>query len=119
MNDVVIDTNVMVYCFDNKLDINRLLDSFFQSSFSISTIKRCIDELTVIKRPDVKSFFLSYGIKVEEFNNGKNTDDTLLEFCLYKDGILFTEDRKLREKASRHGIKVLSFNGRSVKFSSK
>ena len=82
MNDVVIDTNVMVYCFDNKFDLRDLLDNFFQSGFSISTIKKCMDELNIIKRQDVKSFFISYGIKVVEFDKGKNTDDTLLDFCL-------------------------------------
>ncbi|MCL4397168.1 hypothetical protein M1494_02365 [Candidatus Parvarchaeota archaeon] len=119
MNDVVIDTNVMVYCFDNKLDLKDLLDNFFQSGFSILTIKKCMDELNTIKRLDVKSFFLSYGLKAVEFDKGKNTDDTLLDFCLYKTGILFTEDRELRAKANNLGIKTLSFDGRAVKISNK
>ncbi|MCL4375915.1 hypothetical protein M1558_00270 [Candidatus Parvarchaeota archaeon] len=119
MNDVVIDTNIMVYCFDNKLDLNSLLDNFFQSSFSILTIKKCIDELTNIKRSDVKSFFLSYGLRVVEFDENKNTDDTLLDFCLYKNGILFTEDRELRAKANKLKIRTLVLEGRGVKISSK
>ncbi len=119
MNDVVIDTNIMVYCFDNKLDLNSLLDNFFQSSFSILTIKKCIDELTKIKRNDVKGFFLSYGLRVVEFEENKNTDDTLLDFCLYKSAILFTEDKLLRAKANRLKIKTLAFEGRGIKISSK
>ncbi len=119
MNDVVVDTNVMVYCFDNKLDLRNLLDNFFQSGFSISTIKKCIDELNIIKRLDVKSFFISYGIKIVEFDNGKSTDDTLLDFCLHKNGILFTEDKELRAKANKLGIKTLAFDGRAVKISNR
>ncbi|MCL4372759.1 hypothetical protein M1384_01695 [Candidatus Parvarchaeota archaeon] len=117
MNDVVIDTNIMVYCFDNKLDLKALLDNFFQSSFSILTIRKCIVELTNIKRSDVKSFFLSYGLKVVEFDENKNTDNTLLDFCLYKNGILFTEDRELRAKANKLKIRTLAFDGRAVKLS--
>ncbi len=119
MNDVVIDTNIMVYCFDNKLDLRDILDNFFQSSFSVLTIKKCIDELANIKRSDVKSFFLSYGLKIVEFGENKNTDDTLLDFCLYKKSILFTEDKELRTKANKLNIRTLVFDGRAVKISSK
>ena len=115
MNDVVIDTNVMVYCFDNKLDLRNLLDDFFQSGFSIFTIKKCMDELLSIKRPDVQRFFLAYAINVVEFNTNKNTDDTLLEFCLDKNYMLFTEDKDLRSKAKKLGVKTLGFDGRTVK----
>ncbi|MGC8533214.1 MAG: hypothetical protein ACP5MV_01105 [Candidatus Parvarchaeum sp.] len=119
MNEVVIDTNVMVYCFDNKLDLINLLDAFFQSSFSISTIKKCMDELNTIKRQDVKSFFISYGLKTIEFDKGKSTDDTLLDFCLHENKILFTEDKELRSRANKLGIRTLSFDGRAVKISSR
>ena len=119
MNDVVIDTNVMVYCFDNKLDLKDLLDDFFQSSFSIFIIKKCMDELVVIKKQGVKNFFLSYGVNIVDFNEGKNTDDTLLDFCMDKACMLFTEDRGLRAKANKLGVKILSFDGRAVKISNK
>ncbi|MEM0143747.1 MAG: hypothetical protein QXL94_07375 [Candidatus Parvarchaeum sp.] len=119
MNDVLVDTNIMVYVFDKKLDLRDLLDSFFQSSFSILTIKKCMDELTAIKRQDVKNFFLSYGINAVDFDEGKNTDDTLLDFCLHTKSILFTEDRELRSRADNLGIKTLSLSGRTVKINNR
>lgn len=117
MNEVVVDTNVMVYCFDGKLDLRSLLDNFLQESFSLVTLKKCMDELIAIKRQDVHRFFLFYGIKIVDFYEGKNTDDTLLEYCKGKNCFLFTEDKDLRNKATNINIKTLSFDGRSVKIS--
>ncbi|EEZ92933.1 MAG: hypothetical protein BJBARM4_0446 [Candidatus Parvarchaeum acidiphilum ARMAN-4] len=115
MNEVVIDTNIMVYCFDNKLDLKVLLDNSLQENFSLVTIKKCMDELIQIKRQDVHKFFLFYGIKIIDFNVYKNTDSSLLEYCKGKKCFLFTEDKDLRNNAIRLGIKTLSLNGRSVK----
>jgi rRNA-processing protein FCF1 len=119
MNEVVVDTNVLVYCFDGKLDLRGLLDNSLQENFSLVTIKKCMDELLVIKRQDVHNFFLFYGIKIVDFNAGKNTDDTLLEYCTSKKCLLFTEDKKLKNKANEIGIKTLSLDGRSVRISDK
>lgn len=117
MSSILIDTNVMVYCFDGKISIIDLLDDFLQQKPSVFTLKKCIDELSAINRDDVKSFFNSSGITIIEFDAGKNTDDTIIDFCLDKKCMLFTEDKNLRSKADKYGIKAISFFGRKLKFS--
>lgn len=116
MNEILIDTNIMVYCFDRKLNLTNLLDDLFQSGFRVITLKKCMEELISIKRIDVNNFFMHYNINVLDFNKNQNTDDTILNFCLDRKCFLFTEDKALLEKAKINGIKTLSFAGKSLKF---
>ncbi len=116
MNEVLVDTNVMVYCFDRKIDINTIIDQFFQSGFKILTLKKCIYELSKIGRDDVKSFFLSYKIEIIDSDNDKTTDDVILDTCSKNNFYLFTEDNILIERAKSLGIKTLSLSGNSIKF---
>ena len=117
MSDILVDTNVMVYCFDRKLDLRSLLDGFLQSKFTVFTLAKCIKELSSIKRNDVEKFFSSFGIKILDFDDGKTTDDTILNKCSSDGYILFTEDKALIKRAKAIGVKTVSFAGKTLKFS--
>ncbi len=116
MNEVLVDTNIMVYLFDRKADLREMLDSFFQSPFSVITLKICINELSSIKRNDVREFFINYGINILDYGDSKVADDVILEACKKNGYLLLTEDRILIKRSEKNGIKTLSFAGRTLKF---
>lgn len=118
MTDILVDTNILVYCFDRKIDLERVLDDFLQQGFSLLTLKKCMDELLAIKRKDVESFFSSYKINIMDFNVGKNTDDTIIDFCRRNGCVVFTEDRNLIARTKGLGVKTISFRGKTLKFNS-
>ncbi len=116
MNSVLVDTNILVYCFDRKKNLEEMLDEILQENFSLFTLKKCVDELSKIKRNDVKQFILFSDIKIVEYNTGKNTDDEILNYSLENKCIIVTEDRNLIKKAKVLKIKTISFDRGKLKF---
>ncbi|MCL4399430.1 hypothetical protein M1293_02925 [Candidatus Parvarchaeota archaeon] len=110
---LLFDTNLLIYSFDDKTDIKRLLDSSMTDSYRLYALQQCINELKTIGRRDVAAWAESYGFTILEKEDGRKADDILLEKS--KQGFhIATNDKALYSKVIKHGGKAVKFSGRFI-----
>lgn len=105
---ILIDTNEIIYALENKIDLYHLLNEL---SFPIRlyTTSRNVEELKGKIKGDIVNIL---GIKVIDAS-GK-TDDAMIKVAKENDLMLFTEDRRLAERAKKEGLKVIKIKNRKT-----
>ncbi len=117
MIKVLLDTNSLIYTFDNKKDLYAICDRDLQEPFSFFTIDACVNELKMLRREDVVKWLDS--AKIKTINCGSesgSTDSKLLAVAKEEGCALFTYDRELLSKAVSAGIKTLKIAGQHARF---
>ena len=101
---VILDTNFIVYCIANKIDIQSSINDALDTNFDLAIIDATIDELAKlgdkIALKIVKNF-------IEIKTKKDKIVDALILNIVDKNTIVATNDLELRKKLKAKGIKTL------------
>ncbi len=111
MIKIALDTNSLVYIFDNKTDIESALDLSLGGPYKLFVPQCCINELIKLKRQDVVSLIKSLRFNVIESEPG-DVDGELIRLAKEKNMHVMTEDRKLIAKARLAGVVIIRRSGK-------
>ena len=125
-NEILIDTNVLVYMYENKKDIFEFAKNKISNAHFI-VLDKTINELEKIYCDKVQKLkhIKQYLSKLEEINKFeimnvsaslnsqyRNVDSLLVYFC--KKYIIFTNDKKLKLRIKRKNGRILSLGSKDV-----
>tara|TARA_B100000029_G_scaffold499402_1_gene569769 strand:+ start:297 stop:644 length:348 start_codon:yes stop_codon:yes gene_type:complete len=111
---VIIDTNSLIYSIENKIDI---FDFFDNKGFEIIILNCVIEE---IKKINAKKFKLiseiisNKNLKIEKNVEG-HTDDIIIELAKKNKYAILTNDKALKNKATKEKIILYTVGKSSVK----
>ena len=114
MIKILVDTNSLIYFFDNKTDLYSLFDRHFSEPFSFYTISPCLEELKRMGRKEVIKWADVSGIKTWEATNVGRVDDNILDIAKKEKLAVISEDRALVSRAKSAGIKVFKIGGMGI-----
>ncbi len=116
MINILIDTNALIYFFDKKTDVKRMLDRGLNQPHSLFYPDVAVDELKRLKRNDVIRWAESTGLQLVNTGGleGLN-DDKILGLSKRHDFSLMTQDRVLRKRALQNGIEIIRLTGQSAR----
>ncbi|HLI46596.1 MAG TPA: hypothetical protein VKU94_05325 [Geobacterales bacterium] len=110
MRYMFIDTSFLISAIDLGKDLISIGENYIDEAIIPATSKQVLDELGLLARENDKKIELAKKIasrfKVFEASSS-NADDSLIELCIEKKGILATADLELMNKARDRGIPVL------------
>lgn len=116
MRRVILDTNFLVYCAENKIDYRALIEELLNEGHELAVPEQVVEELKEIsskakKLSDRRAAFLA--LRLLEHNNvsvvkaeGKYADEAILKLVRI-DSIVATLDSELRKKLSKTRIIVV------------
>lgn len=111
---VIIDTNSLIYSIENNIDI---FDFFESKGFEIIILNCVIKE---IKKINAKKFKLiseiisNKNLKIKNNAEG-HTDDIIIEIAKKNKSAILTNDRELKNKATKEKIILYTIGKNSVK----
>jgi len=118
MKTILIDTNFLVECAKNKVDIHSELTRILHFGFEIAILDRTLDELNVIIARGKKegqaaklamTILLTKKVTVIQTTGG-HTDKLLVEKA-DEDHIVATMDKALKQKLKKNGQDVIIIRG--------
>ena len=108
---VVLDTNVLILPFTDKIDIFSDLDTLQEEYGRLEPVvpQLCLLELEKV-RPDLYPAVLKLVSKHTSvvFIQGDDTDSAILDYCLKHSAALVTLDKDLLKRAKHLGIKTIT-----------
>ena len=108
---VVLDTNMLVLPFTDKIDVFGDLDTLQEEYGKLEPVvpQLCLLELEKV-RPDLYRAVLKLLSKHASivFIRGDDTDSAILDYCLKYDAALATLDKELLKRAKHLGIKTIT-----------
>jgi rRNA-processing protein FCF1 len=114
MIKVLLDTNFLIYSFDNKTALNETFERNTAAEFSLYTLDSCIEELERLGRKDVIKWLELNRIKVITTDKKGKVDDKIILLAKSEDYGILSEDRVLIKRAKSEGIKIIRFGGRGI-----
>ncbi len=108
MKNILVDTNFLIYSFDNNWDIHDMLVELFSDKVEIYYLDSELDELSKLNRNDVIKWLEKQNFKVIRDSSGKMVDDSLIEFASKNNFYILTQDRALIKRALKLSINVVS-----------
>ena len=118
MKTILIDTNFLVECAKNKVDIHSELTRILHFGFEVAILDRTLDELnTIVARGKkegqaaklAKTILLTKKVTVIPTAGG-HTDKLLLDQA-DEDHIVATMDKALKQKLKKKGQNVIIIRG--------
>lgn len=118
MKTILIDTNFLVECAKNKVDIHSELTRILDFSFEVAILDRTMEELdTIIARGKkegqyaklVKTILMTKKVSVLPTPGGHT--DTLLLNKADENNIIATMDKALKQKLKKKGQDVVIIRG--------
>jgi rRNA-processing protein FCF1 len=101
MKKIILDTNFLLTAIKFKIDIFSQLQEY-----DIYILDKTLKELENKKNEKLaKELIEKHNIKIIKTSNDKYVDDLLLE---YKDFIIATQDKELKEKLKKAKISTIS-----------
>ena len=121
---VILDTNFLTIPAQFGVDIfseaERLLERHVEFVLLESVLSEIKSNLERAGRTDERLFRVALDLTerckivgIDQFTKGSNVDDQLLEYASSVKGVLATNDRELRNRASKLGIPVLMLRGKN------
>ncbi len=105
MERVYLDTSIILYSFEKKLDLKDSLSEFIQGPFEAVVIENVMEELKKTKFFIALREILSKYSKFEKGIKG-HADDVLIALAAGK--IIATQDYGLKQKALKENIRVIT-----------
>ncbi len=118
---VVLDTSFLLLCMQCKVFFEPEVERLLEAPHFYVVLLQCIDELTKMASlhrafsPDSRtalSLISKRRFTVERGFQG-SPDSAMLAYCVERNGILCTLDRKLAKRARSQRIRVISLRGKS------
>jgi len=119
MKTILVDTNFLVECALNKIDIHTELTKTLDSNFEVAILDRTLDELdTIIARGKkqgnaaklVKTILMTKHVTVLPTSGGHT--DTLLLKRADEDNIIATMDKELKKRLKKKKQDVIIIRGK-------
>ena len=113
---ILLDTNVAVYVFDRKLDIDSMVDSAVDDAHSLCILDACVRELKSLGRNDVVVFLEKKGVKIVSAVSEKGkVDDLILDEASSNGLFLMSEDKELLARARARKIRTVTLDRYNIK----
>ncbi len=114
MKKIILDTNFLINCLRFKIDFLEEIQDLIQEPFQIFVLSTTLKELEKINKLKIKeSKYAKLALKLVKEKNFltiktafKNTDKAILELA-NKDSIVATNDKELRNRLRKKGIKTI------------
>ncbi|MBI5636075.1 hypothetical protein HY993_03890 [Candidatus Micrarchaeota archaeon] len=114
--NVVLDTNFLLLPIEKKLDVYEKIPLLFDDAVAFYTPRQCFDEL-MAKREEKK-----FGAALELARKkirvvlvlSQKPDDAVVEACREYKAVAATNDRQLREKLKKAGVKTIFLRGNKL-----
>lgn len=103
MKKIILDTNLIIYCLEYKVDILAELARICDFPFQVCILDKTIDELKGKKLEKLALTFIK-KLNIIPTKKDKSVDGLLLE---QKDSIIATQDKILKEKLKKAGIPII------------
>jgi rRNA-processing protein FCF1 len=114
---VILDTNFIAIPAEFGIDIFSEAELLLERRLKFILLQSVVHEIEL--KASEKNFRVAKALfdrcSIEEVNSSLNklpVDDQLLEYTIFIDGILATNDRELRRKARKKGVPVLFLRGK-------
>jgi len=107
MYKIILDTNFLINAIKFKLDIFSELKKTLDNPFKVYIVDKTLDELK--SKPNerlIRTFIERKGINIIKTAKNKYTDDLILEKST-ENTVIATQDKELKEKAKKKGLKTL------------
>ena len=109
MKKIIFDTNFAIIPFQFKIDIYSELDRLIDENYDIYFLKAAIPELKKLKFGTAALELMKQkNVKFIDFPINKGVDNTILEFAKKEDAIIATQDKEIKRKALKYGIKIIT-----------
>lgn len=102
MQKIILDTNFLLYCLRNKIDLFGELNRILNVNYEICILDKTLDELENKKNSKLAINFAKKYFKIIETEEG-NVDDLLLK----QQAITATMDKELKEKLKKEKKQVI------------
>lgn len=112
---IIVDTNILVYCAKNRVDIMREIKTL-RESYKPAVIPAIESEARRISREIPEGGLLAAMIDSIELLPGEGRgDDAIVEIAARVNAAVITNDRELRTRLKSAGVRVFSLrNGRRI-----
>ncbi len=109
MIKILLDTNFLIYFFDSKTDIYKVLDSSLLDSYELYCTDKNLEELSGLGKEDVIALVKHLKVHVLKVDDsGSPVDDILIRTAKEKGFYIATQDRNLISKAKRSGVPIIA-----------
>ncbi len=109
MKKIIFDTNFAVIPFQFKVDIYSELDRIIDEKYEILFLNICTDELKKLKFGNAAlDLMKKKKVKFIDTDLIKNVDNTILNFAKKENAIIATQDKELKKKALKKGLKIIT-----------
>jgi rRNA-processing protein FCF1 len=106
---ILLDTNFLIYTFDTKMDLHKVLDSSLLEAYELYCTDKNLEELNRVGRKDVLGLVKRLNIVVLKTEEpGLPVDDLLIKISKERGFYIATQDRVLISKAKNAGIPVIA-----------
>lgn len=114
--NIVLDTNFMLLPFEKKLDVYEKIPQMLDEPVVFYTPRQCFDELIAKKKNKKFSSALELARKKTRvvLVLSPKPDDAIIEASKDYNAMAATNDRKLRKKLKKEGIKTIFLNGNKL-----
>jgi rRNA-processing protein FCF1 len=102
MQKIILDTNFLLYCLRNRVDLFGELNRIIDVNYKICILDKTLDELKKIKDGKLATEFAKKYFEIIQTKDG-NVDNLLLK----EDAIIATMDKELREKLKKDKKQVI------------
>jgi rRNA-processing protein FCF1 len=104
MKKVILDTDFIINCLKNKIDILEELRNLLDINYKVYIIDKTIDELKNKPLENLAKKFVK-KVSIIQTKKDKSVDDLVLE---QKDAIVATQDKGLKEKLKKAKIPIIT-----------
>ena len=107
MYKIIIDTDILLHCVTNKVDIFSELNRICDFSFKIYMIDQSLNELKNKKNAKLALNLIKNRVEIIETGKNKTVDDLILDLDM-PNLIVCTNDAKLKEKLKKRNIPIIT-----------
>ena len=109
MIKIIFDTNFAIIPFQFKVDIYSELDRIIDEKYEIYFLKAAIPELEKLRFGKAALELMKQkNVKIVDFPIIRGVDNTIVEFAKKEDAIIATQDKEVKRKALKCGIKIIT-----------
>ncbi|PIN81930.1 ribonuclease VapC [Candidatus Woesearchaeota archaeon CG10_big_fil_rev_8_21_14_0_10_30_7] len=93
MKQIVLDTNFLIYCIQNKIDFIEEIKRICNFKYELCIIEGTLQELDKLKEGRLAKAMIN-KFKIKKIKSEKNVDNTIIDLC-GENVIVATHDKEL------------------------
>ncbi|MCD6575913.1 MAG: nucleotide-binding protein [Nanoarchaeota archaeon] len=109
MKKIIFDTNFAIIPFQFKVDIYSELSRVIDEEYEMYFLNAATSELEKLKFGKAALELMKQkGVRFVDFPIKNGIDNTILEFAKKENAIIATQDKELKRKASKEGLRTIT-----------